>query len=339
MRERAWQNRGSGEYDDPVTLADVQARLGPERALVAHVVTEPGGRRAGGHLGDGLRRRSRTALRAGRPHRWPAARPRHGGGRAAGPLRGCDPVRAPQPARAPRRRAGRAVGRGDRRSRAGAHAVGCPGRRAVDDPAEQPRPTGHRRAVGDVVAVAQHGRSAIGVRGLRRRAAGRPGRGRDLGGRVNVAARDRPARGRGDRVGGERAGRVGRRAPRVGARAALLGEPAVLRLRARRRSVVRLRHRPAHVGARRGPAVGVRGRPLHVARWRGADRDDRRVAARRLTLRDRLGRGDQRRGRARRTRGRSTASCPPAMRPRPRWRGRSVEVDPDGPPAPLVCFG
>ncbi len=39
VRERAWQNRGSGEYDDPVTLSDVQARLGPERALVAHVVT------------------------------------------------------------------------------------------------------------------------------------------------------------------------------------------------------------------------------------------------------------------------------------------------------------
>jgi hypothetical protein len=39
VRERAWQHRGSGEYDDPVTLAAVQARLGPDRALVAHVVT------------------------------------------------------------------------------------------------------------------------------------------------------------------------------------------------------------------------------------------------------------------------------------------------------------
>ena len=27
VRERAWQHRGSGEYDDPATLADVQARL------------------------------------------------------------------------------------------------------------------------------------------------------------------------------------------------------------------------------------------------------------------------------------------------------------------------
>jgi tetratricopeptide (TPR) repeat protein len=38
VRERAWQNRGSGEYDEPATLADLRARLG-DRALVAHVVT------------------------------------------------------------------------------------------------------------------------------------------------------------------------------------------------------------------------------------------------------------------------------------------------------------
>jgi CHAT domain-containing protein/tetratricopeptide (TPR) repeat protein len=39
VRERAWQHRGSGEYDDPATLAEVQRHLGPGRALVAHVVT------------------------------------------------------------------------------------------------------------------------------------------------------------------------------------------------------------------------------------------------------------------------------------------------------------
>jgi tetratricopeptide (TPR) repeat protein len=39
VRERTWQNRGSGEYDEPVTLAEVQSRLGAGRALVAHVVT------------------------------------------------------------------------------------------------------------------------------------------------------------------------------------------------------------------------------------------------------------------------------------------------------------
>jgi tetratricopeptide (TPR) repeat protein len=39
VRERAWQHRGSGEYDDPASLADVQARLGESRALVAHVLT------------------------------------------------------------------------------------------------------------------------------------------------------------------------------------------------------------------------------------------------------------------------------------------------------------
>jgi tetratricopeptide (TPR) repeat protein len=39
VRERAWQSRGSGEYDDPVALSEVQSRLGAERALIAHVVT------------------------------------------------------------------------------------------------------------------------------------------------------------------------------------------------------------------------------------------------------------------------------------------------------------
>jgi hypothetical protein len=39
VRERAWQSRGSGEYHDPATLADLQSRLGNGRALVAHVVT------------------------------------------------------------------------------------------------------------------------------------------------------------------------------------------------------------------------------------------------------------------------------------------------------------
>jgi hypothetical protein len=40
VRERAWQHRGSGEYDDPASRADVQARLRPHQALVAYVVTE-----------------------------------------------------------------------------------------------------------------------------------------------------------------------------------------------------------------------------------------------------------------------------------------------------------
>ncbi len=39
VRERAWQHRGSGEYDDPAALVEVQSRLGADRALVAHVVT------------------------------------------------------------------------------------------------------------------------------------------------------------------------------------------------------------------------------------------------------------------------------------------------------------
>ena len=38
VREQAWQHRGSGEVHDPVSPAQVQAALGPDTALVAHVV-------------------------------------------------------------------------------------------------------------------------------------------------------------------------------------------------------------------------------------------------------------------------------------------------------------
>ena len=38
VRERAWRARGSGSYDDPMTLGDLQRHLG-DRAFVAHVVT------------------------------------------------------------------------------------------------------------------------------------------------------------------------------------------------------------------------------------------------------------------------------------------------------------
>ena len=39
IREHAWQRRGSGEVADPVALADLQAGLGDDTALVAYVVT------------------------------------------------------------------------------------------------------------------------------------------------------------------------------------------------------------------------------------------------------------------------------------------------------------
>jgi len=39
VRERAWQHRGSGEVSEPVPLAELQAALGAETALVAYVVT------------------------------------------------------------------------------------------------------------------------------------------------------------------------------------------------------------------------------------------------------------------------------------------------------------
>jgi hypothetical protein len=39
VRERAWRHRGSGEYADPAALSDCQKHLGPNRALVAYLVT------------------------------------------------------------------------------------------------------------------------------------------------------------------------------------------------------------------------------------------------------------------------------------------------------------
>ena len=39
VRERAWQHQGSGEVADPVPLAELQAALGADTALVAYVVT------------------------------------------------------------------------------------------------------------------------------------------------------------------------------------------------------------------------------------------------------------------------------------------------------------
>jgi CHAT domain-containing protein len=42
VRERAWQHRGSGEYDDPAPLEELQQRLAADQALLAHVVTDRG---------------------------------------------------------------------------------------------------------------------------------------------------------------------------------------------------------------------------------------------------------------------------------------------------------
>ncbi len=39
VREQAWQRRGSGEFDDPCSLAELRAGLGAGTVLVAHVVT------------------------------------------------------------------------------------------------------------------------------------------------------------------------------------------------------------------------------------------------------------------------------------------------------------
>lgn len=39
VREQAWQHEGSGEVADPITLAELQAALGADTALVAYVVT------------------------------------------------------------------------------------------------------------------------------------------------------------------------------------------------------------------------------------------------------------------------------------------------------------
>ena len=153
-----------------------------------------------------------------------------------------------------------------------------------------------------------------------------------------------PARGpdRRRRHGGRRvrARRPGRRPARRRPRPALGREPAVLRPRARRRAVVRLRHRPAPRRTRRRPAVGVRGRPLDGALGRGADRHDHRLAARRRPLRGR----SARRPSTTRRRTTSWSGCTKQLaagrRPRGRTgRGGVRRSRPTPPPVPLLCFG
>ena len=123
VRERAWRARGSGAYDEPMPLADLQQRLG-DRALVAHVVTAE---RVVALVVTSTRRddaRPRSDGGAGVPARRAAPRPRHGGGA---------PARLVRPYRARRGRPTGCAGsttlllaparRRARRPAAGAHAV------------------------------------------------------------------------------------------------------------------------------------------------------------------------------------------------------------------------
>ena len=83
VRERAWQHRGSGEVDDPVSLGELRDGLGDGAALVAYVVT---GNRVVALVvtaADGDPVRPRRAGTVGRAAGRPAAGPRHGGLRPA----------------------------------------------------------------------------------------------------------------------------------------------------------------------------------------------------------------------------------------------------------------
>ena len=91
-------------------------------------------------------------------------------------------------------------------------------------------------------------------------------------------------------------------------------------------------------GARRGAALGLRGRPIVRPLGRGADRDDRRVAARRSALRHR------------RPRRSTTPAAHDVLVARARGAGRRADpaaalaetvpaVSADTAPAPFVCFG
>ena len=181
-----------------------------------------------------------------------------------------------------RRAAGRTPGRPARRQPGRAHALGVAGRDAVEPAARADRTAADHPPVGDPLAGdawctgAARGRAGRRAGGLPRRGGGDP-RGRGL-----VGGRPPGRRRRHDEPGG-RDGLAGRRAAPGRARPAHAGEPALLRRRAARRAVVRLRHRPARPRARDRRALGVRAGPGLGARRRGGDRHERRLAARRRT--------------------------------------------------------
>ena len=218
---------------------------------------------------------------------------------------------------------GRAGARRGRRPTRRADPVRRAGRCAVDAAARVRRPPGHRRPVGDLVAGPPYDAAALGD-GRASSPGPRVARAED---EVSAAAKEWPGarvltgadatRGR-----GLRARRDGRRPARRRARPALRGEPDVLRSPARRRPVVRLRHRPAPAGAGRRAAVGLRGRPLDGALGRGADRDDHRLAARRRPLRDRVARRRSTTRRRTTSWSPSTSGWPPGVDPPPPWPRR-----------------
>ena len=244
VRERAWRARGSGAYDDPMALGDLQPALG-DRALVAHVVTAE---RVVALVvtGDGrVDPRPRPDRGIGLPARRTASRSRHGGGPPARLVRTDRASRGDQPTRQAGRTAAGAAGRPARRPPARADAVRCPGRRTVEPAADQPRPARRRGRVRHLLGRPHRDAPAVGIGRLRGRPAGASGRERDERRLEGVGRLPGAARRRGVGGGGQPPGRRGGRPARLGARPPLVGEPALLRVRARRRAVVRLRHRPA----------------------------------------------------------------------------------------------
>jgi tetratricopeptide (TPR) repeat protein len=108
------------------------------------------------------------------------------------------------------------------------------------------------------------------------------------------AGADRPCCHRlGGEPAGSRRGPAARRRPRPSQRR----QPAVLRPRAGRRHLARLRHRPAAASAAAGRPVRVRARSLGGALGCGDPRRHRGLAARRRRLRDRLAHPGRRRRR------------------------------------------
>ncbi len=178
VRESAWRARGSGSYDEPMQLADLQQHLG-DRALVAHVVTAervvalvvtstrattldlgptealeslvggllPGLDMAAAHLPDSFAR----TVRAESTHR----------------LRRLDALLL----------APLADELGDRQLVL--TPSGAAGSRPVDAAADQPRPARRRRRVRDVVGCSHRDAVALRLGRLRGGAAGAAGRERD----------------------------------------------------------------------------------------------------------------------------------------------------------------
>ena len=259
--ERQWHSPGAGAVVEPSTLDEVHGALAEDdAALVAFLVVQDRVTALVAGTGDpvlvdaGALAPLRERLDALTSDLTMAAA--HRDDALAVPLRAALRERLGRGLRA----AGRSPGAPARRPEDRADAVGVAGRYAVGVAARAGRPPAHHPALRHALARPAR-RTGTWLGRARRRSGGgaRRGGGDPVGGGMD-AVRGPLRRGRDHRTG-RRGCRSRRRAARRRARPAHPGEPAVLRGRAVRRAVVRLRRRPARAGALDGGALGLRAGP------------------------------------------------------------------------------